>query len=281
MQPWLRWREPLAVTLLVALIGMLAIRSISLAIALPGTGSPGFLWAIPGGDSLLLLATTAAVVWCTTPVAAGGSGDGVSEDVPEQSPHAYPIAVAGLLVVGFTVTVWAVLAVWDLVSILRLPAPAPGFVLPMIEGVVRLVVPLAALMAAVLAFRRAADAHRTREQPAAVDQPRIDQPEIDHTAPDDPAAASASPDRLPAAWQADEAAGAVWLTADDAAEGRPGLSWSGDSEPSTDWASDPTIDPPDPDLSPDPRDDPGQPGSDDRPQETEPSRSSAEDDDLR
>ena len=37
---------------------------------------------------------------------------------------------------------------------------------------------------------------------------------------------TAAPDRLPAAWQADEATGAVWLTADDAAQGRPGLSWS-------------------------------------------------------
>ena len=37
---------------------------------------------------------------------------------------------------------------------------------------------------------------------------------------------TAAPDRLPAAWQADEATGAVWLTADDAAQGQPGLSWS-------------------------------------------------------
>ncbi len=39
-------------------------------------------------------------------------------------------------------------------------------------------------------------------------------------------AVTAAPDRLPAAWQADEATGAVWLTADDAAQGQPGLSWS-------------------------------------------------------
>ena len=39
-------------------------------------------------------------------------------------------------------------------------------------------------------------------------------------------AVTAAPTRLPAAWQADEATGAVWLTADDAAQGQPGLSWS-------------------------------------------------------
>ena len=52
------------------------------------------------------------------------------------------------------------------------------------------------------------------------------------------------PPRLPAAWQADEATGAVWLTADDAAQGQPGLSWSTPTSaaalPGGSWAEAPT-----------------------------------------
>ena len=59
-------------------------------------------------------------------------------------------------------------------------------------------------------------------------------------------AVTAAPDRLPAAWQADEATGAVWLTADDAAQGQPGLSWSdpgatAGAVTSGSWAAPPTT----------------------------------------
>ena len=89
-----------------------------------------------------------------------------------------------------------------------------GFVLMVVEGLLRLALPAAALVAVVLAVRRAGAA-RTRDD-------RLELPPAEDEVP----AVTAAPDRLPAAWQADEATGAVWLTADDAAQGRPGLSWS-------------------------------------------------------
>src|SRR5689334_5668531 len=62
MQPWHRWREPLAVVLLVALGLVLVLRGIGIALALAAGDPVAFSGAIPGGDDLLLLAAAAAVV---------------------------------------------------------------------------------------------------------------------------------------------------------------------------------------------------------------------------
>ena len=107
MQPWHRWREPLAVALLVALALMLVVRGIALGLAYDAGNTGGYVGAIPGGDDLLLLTAAVAVLWCTTPVRDAGS----AEQTPALSPHAWPIAVAGLVVVGLTVLGWFVLAV--------------------------------------------------------------------------------------------------------------------------------------------------------------------------
>ena len=69
MQPWHRWREPLAVALLVALTLMLVLRAASLVLAVAAGTAGGLYGTLPGGDDLLLLATAGAVLWCTTPVA--------------------------------------------------------------------------------------------------------------------------------------------------------------------------------------------------------------------
>jgi hypothetical protein len=211
MQPWHRWREPLAVALSVALALMLVLRGTSLVLTV-AAGTPGGLYGtLPGGDDLLLLATAGAVLWCTTPVADAEPG----EEPAAMSPHAWPVAVTGLVVVGLTVLGWLLLSVGDLTALISWPTPDTAFVLLVIEGLLRLTLPAAALGAVVLAVRRAAAARRAEETVPAL--PAAD-PE--------PTAGTAAPDRLPAAWQADEATGAVWLTADDAARGQPGLSWS-------------------------------------------------------
>ena len=101
-------------------------------------------------------------------------------------------------------------------ALISWPTPDAGFVLLVVEGLLRLALPVAALVAVVLAVRRAAAAARAR--------PRL--PRRCRPAEPEAPAVTAAPDRLPAAWQADEATGAVWLTADDAAQGQPGLSWS-------------------------------------------------------
>ena len=211
MQPWHRWREPLAVALLVALTLMLVLRAASLALAVAAGTAGGLYGTLPGGDDLLLRAAAAAVLWCTTPAQDRGSAD----DPVAMSPHAWPVAVAGLVIVGLTVLGWLLLSASNVAAIIAWPTPDAGFVLLAVEGLLRLALPVAALVAVVLAVRRAAAARRTEEA-----APVLPAPESEATA------VTAAPDRLPAAWQADEATGAVWLTADDAAQGQPGLSWS-------------------------------------------------------
>ena len=216
MMPWVRWREPLAVLLLVALALQLLLRGMTLGLALDAGDAGGMLGAIPGGDDLLLLVSAAAVAWCASPVAS------VAGEPPAPSRHAWPIAVTGLIVVGLTVLGWVATALWNVVVLVRWPVPAAGFVLLVAEGLLRLAVPAAALIAVVLAVRRVAAARTVSA--ASAEPPGPSQAAIQEAA--DPPAATSAPERLPAAWQADEATGAVWLTADDAAQGRPGISWS-------------------------------------------------------
>jgi hypothetical protein len=211
MQPWHRWREPLAIVLLVALGLLLAVRGVAVGLTLAAGNTGGFYGGIPGGDDLLLLAAAGAVLWCTVPLRDSGTAD----RPPAPSPHAWPIALAGMVVVGLTVLGWFVLAVANVVAMVSWPTPDVGFVLLVAEAVLRLVLPVAALVAVVLAVRRAAPAREAAEAAAALPTPGPDVPAV-----------TAAPTRLPAAWQADEATGAVWLTADDAAQGQPGLSWS-------------------------------------------------------
>jgi hypothetical protein len=239
MQPWHRWREPLAVVLLVALGLMLVVRGVALAVALGDGQSGGLLGSIPGGDDLLLLAASAAVLWCATPVRIAPPGPGTDPGTGESgvdgsppaagaapspedpSPHAWPIAVAGAVVVGLTVLGWFVLSLLTVVAVASWPTPDLGYLMLGVEGVLRLVVPAVSLVAVVLAVRRAAAARLG----AGIDRQALPAtPEA--AAGDDRPAVEAAPERLPAAWQADEATGAVWLTADDAAQGRPGLSWA-------------------------------------------------------
>lgn len=210
MQPWHRWREPLAVVLIVALGLMLVVRGVALFLAYDAGNTGGLLGSIPGGDDLLVLATAAAVLWCASAA-------------PEPSERSWPIAVAGAVVVGLTVAIWVALSVWDVVALVSWPTPDIGFVLYVAEGLLRLAVPGAALAAVIQAVRRAAADRREAGVRTALPSAGSDRATAE---PEDGPAVEAAPERLPAAWQADEATGTVWLTADDAAQGRPGLSWS-------------------------------------------------------
>jgi len=211
MQPWHRWREPLAIALLVALTLMLVLRAASLVLAVAAGTAGGLYGSLPGGDDLLLLATASAVLWCTTPVPGAEPGDKPAA----MSPHAWPVAVCGLLVVGLTVLGRLLLSAGNVAALISRPTPDAGFVLLVIDGLLRLALPIAALVAVVLAVRRAAAARTSADAARVLPPPEPEVPAV-----------TAAPDRLPAAWQADEATGAVWLTADDAAQGQPGLSWS-------------------------------------------------------
>ena len=68
------------------------------------------------------------------------------------------------MVVGLTVLGWLLLAGANVVVIATWPTPDIGFVLLVVEGLLRLAVPIAALVAVVLAVRRVA-----AERSAAVD----------------------------------------------------------------------------------------------------------------
>lgn len=213
MQPWHRWREPLAVVLLVAVGLMLVVRIAGLAVTIASGGGVGY-GAIPGGDDLLIVAAAGAVVWCVARLRPGADA-GTEGAEPTPSRRARAVALVGVALIGATVLLWFVVAVGTVVELVSWPAREIGWVLLGADGVLRLVVPAVALVAVVLASRRTHPAGRPAESPAVLTADA-----------DDPPAVTAAPERLPAAWQADEATGAVWLTADDAAQGQPGLSWS-------------------------------------------------------
>ena len=163
---------------------------------------------------------------------------------PAPTPHARALTVAGLVVIGLSVLLWLAVSLATVAALVAWPSREVGFVLLGAEGVLRLVVPAVAVVAVVLALRRTRPVRSTGA------------PEVTAAVPETPAV-TAAPERLPAAWQADEATGAVWLTADDAAQGQPGLSWSNPG-PSAGavtggpWAPAPTPDaPPGPSASPD------------------------------
>lgn len=218
---WHRWREPLAVLLLVALALMLAVRGIALGQAIQAGAMHGTLAGIPGGDELLLLATAGAVLWCATPLPLRAA------EPAELSSHARPIAIVGVLVIGLTVLGWFALSVWAVVDLARWPTPDAGSVLFVIEGIVRLAIPAVALGMALLAAGRTG-AVRSRRAAAVRPELPVATPALSEGSVDEEMSTPAhpEPERLPAAWHIDDAAGAVWLTADDAAQGRPGLSWS-------------------------------------------------------
>jgi len=210
MQSWQRWREPAAVLLLVLLALTLVVRAVGVGLAFATGNTGGWLGSVPTADHLLLLLASGAVLWCATPVEADGGP-------PSLSPHVWPIAVLGVVIVGLTVLGWTALAAWDVVTFVSSPSVDLGLGLLIIEGVLRLAVPVASLVAVIAGVRRAAAARAptgSQALPAAA------------SPASPPPAVAAAPERLPAAWQADEATGAVWLTADDAARGRPGLSWT-------------------------------------------------------
>ena len=73
MQPWARWREPLAVVLLTALALMLVLRAFALGLAIASGNAEGLLGSLPGGDDLLVLAHR----WCRAVVRHAGRSDPV------------------------------------------------------------------------------------------------------------------------------------------------------------------------------------------------------------
>lgn len=250
MHTWQRWREPLAVVLLAALALLLASRAAAGALALGhGTGR-GLLGGVPAADELLLVAAAAAVVWCATPLPVrdldGFGGDG--EGGARPSPHAWGIAIAGLVIIGLTVVGWLLLAVWDAVLMTSLPTSNLGLALLAAEGLLRLTLPVVALVALALAVGRVA-VLRSAPGPERLTDGDFPAGAGDRAVATEPEPLPAPPERLPAAWQPDQAAGAVWLTADDAARGQPGVAWSspgGESDRSgghVGWSAPPSPDP--------------------------------------
>ena len=144
------------------------------------------------------------------------------------------------MVVGLSVLLWLVISLATVAALVAWPSREIGFVLLGAEGVLRLVVPAVAVVAVVLALRRTRPVRRATGSP-----------EVTAAVPETPAV-TAAPERLPAAWQADEATGAVWLTADDAAQGQPGLSWSNPGPSAGAVASGPWAPAPAPYASPAP-----------------------------
>ena len=131
-----------------------------LGLALAAGTAGGLYGALPGGDDLLLLAQRAPCCGARPRCRDAEPAD----QPPAPSPHAWPIALAGLVVVGLTVLGWLVLASANVAAMVSWPTPDAGFVLLVVEGLLRLALPVAALVAVVLAVRRAAPAREAAER---------------------------------------------------------------------------------------------------------------------
>jgi hypothetical protein len=216
----LRWREP-AVLVLLVLVAVRQLLAVAPALAaLAGAdGSYGLAGSAAAGQAgapLALVLLAVLLVLCRTAPA---------------TPRARQLTVLGLAAVAVSVVVQLATAVLGLVLSRSGQLPAPLTTLSTVESLLDLVVPLLALLTLVVLLRppaRSADLAVPPALPAA---------EVAEPAPVDP-----GPDPvLQPEWQSDVAAGAAWLSAGDAASGRPpsAVTPVGEQDEPHPWASGP------------------------------------------
>ncbi len=197
MSALLRWREPLVVVLLAAAVLRLVTVPLRMVFYAPSYESVPLAAANVGAllaQPVLLVALAAAALWCTR-------GD--------PTPHARSLLTLALVVAGVTTLAALGLVLLGLMGRGRLRFLAFLETVPML-GLSVLVV------AALLVVLRAVSA-----DPRAVDTPA--RPELPYGAP--PIPAPVEPPAHQPTWQPDQASGAVWHTAGDAAAGAPASGW--------------------------------------------------------
>ncbi len=211
------WREP-AVLVLLVLVALRQLLAIGFALAAQARGLDadalaGYAAAGGAAEPVALVLLVALIVACH----AG----------PTRRAHV--LTVLGLVVVAVAVLVQLVAAVLGLIAA-RQQEPVPSFVLLSVaRSLFDLVVPvLAVVTLAVLLQRPAAGFDLVDQQPALP------------PATDDQAVEAEVDPELQPTWRVDEAAGAVWLSAGDAASGRaPTAAGPVEEEEPHPWASGP------------------------------------------
>lgn len=204
-----RWRQPVAVILLVAsgvrlLAGVLAVPVLASSDAWGSVATAALILGRYAADPLLLVATAAAAAWCLT------------------SP---PTAGARTIAAVAVVELLAAVLVSLVFGLMGLTSDAVGRGIEFVQLLAALSVPaLAAVL--LLALLRAVPAGSTAgasaEPPPELAQPAV----MPGPAPPPPA--------LPPSWQPDQATGMVWQTAGEAAAGAPPTGWPAAGE-STGW----------------------------------------------
>lgn len=213
----LRWREP-AVLVLIALVAIRQLLAAGLALAgLAGAvgsyGLAGYAASGRAGEPLALVLLAVLLGTChVTPV----------------TSRARLLTVVGLVTVVVAVLVQLVAAAFGLAQASQGQLSPPLGPLSVGESLLDLVVPLLALLALAVLLRRPTS-------PEVVEQPAL--PANAEAAPDEAAADPA----LQPTWQPDVAAGAAWLSAGDAASGRPPTAAApvGDQDEPHPWAAGP------------------------------------------
>lgn len=200
-----RWREPAVVVVLAALLLRLVLVTLfattSARLGLDQPTDAAYLASRQLSDPTLFVVLTALVLSC---------------HVRPATRHRRPLTVAALGVAALSVVLAVVLA------FVGYRAYTPPFSqLDLLDRLLGLVVPLVAvLLLAVLLQRPAADREALTAGPVAA--PARVEGEEGVAAP----LPAARPDpALEPTWRPDEAAGAAWYTAGDAASGRPAAGW--------------------------------------------------------
>jgi hypothetical protein len=199
-----RLREPAVVVLLVALALRLVLDVVGLAVVIDGgagTGYPAGSAAVTGGDGLTLVVLAVLVGGCV---------------LWSPTRHARVLTLAAAVLAGLTVAVYVVAVVGALAG-----SDTGGWA-AVAGAVLALVVPLLVVVYLVTLWRG---------QPGAASHPQLAGRAQSVTAAtpvsDEPTPALTSgpdPETAPV-WQPDQAAGAAWLTAGDAAAGAAASRW--------------------------------------------------------
>lgn len=208
MESLRRWRQPVAVVLLVAsgvrlLAGIVAVPVLASADAYGSVATAALFEGSRAGDPVLLLATAAAAAWClAAPPAPGGR------------------VIATLAVVELVTTVIVSLVF----GLLGLTADAVGRGVLFVQFLAALVLPAAAAVL-LLALLRAAPATSAA---AVLPATSAESSALPPATP--PVPSLSPPPDLPPSWAVEQAAGVAWQTAGDAAAGNPPTGWSGPAE---------------------------------------------------
>jgi hypothetical protein len=205
-----RWRQPVAVVLLVAsgvrlLAGIVAVPVLAAADAYGSVATAALFEGSRAGDSLLLLATAAAAAWCLA-----------------APPTSSGRVIATLAVVELVTTVVVSLVF----GLLGLTADAVGRGVLFVQFLAALVLPAVAAVL-LLALLRAAPATSVAAVPPATS---AESAALPPTVPPGTSLAPPPPPDLPPSWTVDQAAGVAWQTAGDAAAGNPPTGWSAPAE---------------------------------------------------